>query len=180
MPITRRLAEKDQAALNVQVSPSATPSISVTPSVTPSITVSPSVTPSITVSVSATPSITPSVTVTPTVSATPSVTPSVSSTPSVTPSVSVTPSPTPSSAYFYLANIFTCYSGSGVIECGQFIGQTAIYNPSSNFTIGNFYTGSNNRTYQPVSVTTSGSGAITVNGGTGYRSCNLACSSSYN
>jgi|LakMenEpi03Aug12_release.lakeMendotaPanAssembly.Ray.scaffolds.fasta_scaffold357535_2 hypothetical protein len=150
MPVTRRQYEKDQAVLNIQVSITATPTISVTPSVTPTISVTPSVTP----------------TVTPTIS--------------VTPSISITPSPTPSSAYFYLANIFTCYSGSGLIECGQFIGQTSIYNPSSNFTVGNFYTGSNNRLYQPISVTASGSGAITVNGGAGYTSCNLACSSSYN
>lgn len=149
MPITKRQYEKDQAVLNIQTSVSVTPSITATPSITPTISVTPSITPTVT----------PSIT--------------------ITPSISITPSPTPSSAYFYLSNIYNCYSGSGLIECGQFIGQTSIYNPSSNFTVGNFYTGSNNLIYQPVSVTTSGSGAITVNGGAGYTSCTLACSSSY-
>jgi hypothetical protein len=149
MPVTQRLYEKSQAAINVAPSISVTPSITLTTSVTPSISV------------------------------TPSVTPSVTATPSITPTISLTPTPSTSTAYFYLANMFTCVTNNGSIECGQFIGQSAIYNGLNNFTVGQYYTGSSNRIYQPVSITTSGSGAITIDSNTSFASCILACSASY-
>lgn len=152
MPITQRLYEKNASALNVIPSPSITATPSTTVSATPSISVTPSVTPSL------------------------SLTPSISTTPSSTPSNTPTPTPSVSTAYFYLANVFTCY---GSTDCGQFVGQSAIYNGTNDFTIGHYYTGSNHRIYQPISLTTSGSGAITVNS-TSYNSCALACSASYN
>ena len=125
---------------------------------------------------STTPSVTPTISVTPSISVTPTVTPSISVTPSITPTISISPTPSPSTAYFYLANVFLC---TGTTECGQFIGQSAIYNGANDFTIGKYYTGSNHRIYQPVSLTTSGSGAITI-GNTSFDTCISACSASYN
>jgi hypothetical protein len=180
MPATERLYAKSLTTLSNPEPPSMTPSVSITPSVTPSITVTPSVTPSITVSTSVTPSITPSITVSLTPSKTPSVTPSITPSLTATPSITLTPTPSPSIAYYYFANTYNCYTGPGPIECGQFTGQATIFSGINNFTIGNYYTGSGHVIYQPISSTTNTDGAITVNGGAGYGSCALACSSSYN
>lgn len=62
MPLTARLYEKSQSALNVAATPSTTPSISLTVSLTPSVTPTITITPSI----SLTPTVTPTITPTPT------------------------------------------------------------------------------------------------------------------
>ena len=150
MPLTKRLVEKGENAVNTPIPPSITPTISVTPSITATISVTPSVTPSVTVS------------------------------PSVTPSITLTPTPSPSTAYCYFANMYNCYTDPSTINCGSFTGQCNIYNNISNFIVGNYYTGSNHIIYQPIRVTTDISNPVIINGGDGYLSCTLACSSSYN
>lgn len=142
MPLTARLYEKSQSALNVAATPSTTPSISLTVSLTPSIT--------------------PTVTITP----------SISLTPTVTPTVTPTPSITPSPGFFYLANVYNC---DGFGNCGSFIGQSVIYNPSSNFTFGKFYVSWPN-VYQVLSLVAGYTGSYTlVNPSVSYDSCELAC-----
>jgi hypothetical protein len=180
MPTTERLYAKSLTTLSNPEPPSVTPTISVTPSITPTISVTPSITPSITSTPSITPSVTPSITVSVTPSITPSITVSVTPSITITPSVTLTPTPTPSIAYYYLANTYDCYTGPGPIDCGLFTGQATIFSGVNNFTIGNYYTGSGHVIYQPVESTTNIQGAVTINSGTGYSSCALACSSSYN
>ena len=146
MPITNRLYEKSQGAVIAVPSPSVTPTNSPTPSVTPSVTPQFSVTPSISVTVS------------------------------VSPTISITPSPSSSPAYVYIANKFNCISINGQQQCGQFLGQEAIYNGGQTFISGYFYR-SGSFTYQPVTTSSFTPSVITVDSSIGYTNCLLACGS---
>lgn len=138
MPVTKRLYEKNQTALNVQPSPSVTPTPSLTPTITPSISVSP-------IPVSVTPTVTPS----------------------------------PSIAYYYLANMYTCYQAYGQLNCGNFIGQSIIYNGITAFTLGSYYASGSNPgriVYQPLYPVAPTGNVIYVNSFvSGSSSCTSAC-----
>jgi hypothetical protein len=92
MPLTERLYQKSNSAINVAATPPNTPSVTLSVSTTPSISI------------------------------TPSVTPTVSFTPTITPSISITPTPTPSLAYNYLFNVYNCLDGNCNQFLGQKVG----------------------------------------------------------
>lgn len=126
------------------------------------VAATPSTTPSISLTVSLTPSITPTITITPSISVTPTLTPTVTPTPSIT----------PSPGFFYLSNVYNC---DGFGNCGSFVGQSVIYNPSSDFIFGRFYINGSN-VYQVLSLVAGYAGSYTlVNPSTSYDSCELAC-----
>jgi len=138
--------------VNLNVTPTPSPSMSSTPSNTPSM----SITPSISMSISVTPSITPSISISP------SNTPSIS----VTPSISESPT-----LYGFEADIYEC----NWPLCGSMQGTGVPVLSTNNLTVGNYYYNSDDGAVYHITNTRTPDYGVTISVTTGYGSCDSAC-----